>query len=81
MAITAELTELVKPLYFYLSKAHLTGYTIIYTLIKNAPLLDLIVTKYEVISGDLSHSQSSVNFHNFESDVVSNFNPSKTNTE
>jgi hypothetical protein len=80
MAIIAELTDLVEPLYLYLSKAHLTGYTI-NTLINNAPLLDLTVTKYEVISSDLSHSQSSVNFHNFESDVVSNFNPGKNITE
>jgi hypothetical protein len=47
----------------------------------NGPLLDLTVTKCEVISGDLSHSKLSANIHNFESDVVSNFHPGKTNTE
>jgi hypothetical protein len=39
------------------------------------------VTIYKIISGDFSHSQSSASFHNFESDVVSYFNPGKTNTE
>jgi hypothetical protein len=47
----------------------------------NAPLLDLTVTIYDFISGDISHSQSSASFHNFESDVVSNSNHGKTNTE
>jgi hypothetical protein len=39
------------------------------------------VTKYEFISGDLSHSLSLASFYYFESDVVSNFYPGKTNTE
>jgi hypothetical protein len=47
--------------------------------LNNAPHLDLTVTKYEIITGDLSHSQSSASFHNFESDVVSYFNPGKIN--
>jgi hypothetical protein len=44
----------------------------------NAPLLDLTMTVYEVISDDLL---SSASFHNFESGVISEFNPAKTYTE
>jgi hypothetical protein len=50
-------------------------------LLNDSPLLDLTLTKYEIISGDFSYSKSSASFHNFESDVVSNFKPGKTNTE
>jgi hypothetical protein len=49
--------------------------------LNNAPLLDLTVTNYEVISDNLSNSQSLASFQNFESGAVSNFNPVKTNTE
>jgi hypothetical protein len=34
--------------------------------LNNAPLLDVTETKNEIISGDLSRSQSSVSFHNFK---------------
>jgi hypothetical protein len=39
------------------------------------------MTKYKVLSGDLSNSQSLASFHNFESLPVSNFNPGETNTK
>jgi hypothetical protein len=53
---------------------------LIETALKNVQLLNLTVYKYKIISDDISHNQFSASFHDFESDVVSNFNPGKTNT-